>query len=178
MTAVNPFVPEDAVHAPMLMGLVLRRIQLAFAAEDWKGLRQSHFRVISSVPPGGISITELGDRVGMSKQGCGQFVTQLTESGHLRVQRDPGDGRTRIVRRTPLGTRTVRRVTARNLELEREWAARVGPERYETFRGVLEELALQGDPDGPGDPPADDASADEPAGNASPRAAAAGRKRA
>ncbi len=141
MTSVNPFVPDDAAHAPLLMGLVLRGVQQVFAAEDWKGLRTSHFRVISAVPPGGISITELGDRVGMSKQGCGQFVTQLTESGHLRVQRDPGDGRTRIVRRTAHGTRTVRRVTARNLELEREWADQVGPARYRTFRGVLEELA-------------------------------------
>ena len=32
------------------MGLLFREITATFAAEDWAGLRQSHFRVISSVP--------------------------------------------------------------------------------------------------------------------------------
>lgn len=142
MTSVKGFVPRTEWHAALLMGLMLRQVHEVFAAEDWKGLRQSHFRVISSVPPDGITITELGDRVGMTKQGCGQFVTQLVQSGHLRVERSPADRRTRIVHRTTLGNRTIEAVTARNLRLEQDWAAQVGPERYLVFREVLEELAM------------------------------------
>ncbi len=142
MTSVKGFVPRTEWHAALLMGLMLRQVHEVFAAEDWKGLRQSHFRVISSVPPYGITITELGDRVGMTKQGCGQFVTQLVQSGHLRVEHSPADRRTRIVHRTPLGNRTIEAVTARNLRLEQDWAAQVGPERYRVFREVLEELAM------------------------------------
>jgi DNA-binding MarR family transcriptional regulator len=141
MTLVNPY-SDDELHASMLMGLLFRDVQRTFAAEDWSGLRQSHFRVISCVPREGISITELGERVGMTKQGCGQFVTALTESGHLRIEPDPTDRRTRVVKRTALGNRTIKRVVARNLELEREWAERVGPQRYRTFRRVLEELTV------------------------------------
>ena len=44
--------------------------------------RPSHHRVIGRVPPEGITVTDLAERVGMTKQGIGQFVTQLTESGH------------------------------------------------------------------------------------------------
>ncbi|HEY5117349.1 MAG TPA: MarR family winged helix-turn-helix transcriptional regulator [Nakamurella sp.] len=142
MTSVKGFVPRTEWHAALLMGLMLRQVHEVFAAEDWKGLRQSHFRVISSVPPEGITITELGDRVGMTKQGCGQFVTQLVQSGHLRVQHSPADRRTRIVHRTATGSRTIAAVTARNLRLEQDWAERVGPERYRVFREVLEELAM------------------------------------
>jgi len=142
MTSVKGFVPRTEWHAALLMGLMLRQVHEVFAAEDWKGLRQSHFRVISSVPPEGITITELGDRVGMTKQGCGQFVTQLVQSGHLRVQHSPADRRTRIVHRTATGGRTIAAVTARNLRLEQDWAERVGPERYRVFREVLEELAM------------------------------------
>jgi DNA-binding MarR family transcriptional regulator len=142
MTSVKGFVPRTEWHAALLMGFLLRQVRDVFAAEDWMGLRQSHFRVISSVPADGITITELGDRVGMTKQGCGQFVTQLVQSGHLRVERSPADRRTRMVHRTAAGNRTIEQVTARNLRLEQVWAERVGPERYGVFREVLEELAI------------------------------------
>lgn len=141
MTSVKSFVPRTERHAALLMGLLMRQVHDVFAAEDWKGLRQSHFRVISAVPPEGITITELGERVGMTKQGCGQFVTQLSQTGHLRVEHSPADRRTRIVYRTSAGNRTIAAVTARNLRLEQDWAEQVGPERYRVFREVLEDLA-------------------------------------
>lgn len=142
MTSVKGF-PADELHATLLMGLLFREVRGVFAAEDWGGLRQSHFRVISSVPAEGISVTDLGERLGMSKQGCGQFVTSLVGSGHLRVEQGATDRRVRWVRRTPKGTRTIRRVTARMLEIEQEWAERVGERRYRTFRTVLEDLVDQ-----------------------------------
>jgi DNA-binding MarR family transcriptional regulator len=142
MTSVNHAAAPEEQHVPMLMGLLLNDVRATFAAEDWGGLRQSHFRVMTSVPAEGISITELGERVGMSKQGCGQFVSHLVETGHLTVTTDPGDRRTRIVMRTPLGHRTVRRVSARIARIEAEWAERVGSRRYATFRRVLEQLTL------------------------------------
>jgi len=136
-------VPQEEWQVPLLMGLLFREVSETFAAEDWKGLRQSHFRVISGVPEGGISVTELAERLGMTKQGCGQFVTQLEESGHLRTDADPDDRRVRRVHRTPKGSRTIAAVTARILEIEGEWSDIVGERRYRTFRRVLEELALR-----------------------------------
>ncbi|GAB3784196.1 MarR family winged helix-turn-helix transcriptional regulator [Nocardioides ungokensis] len=145
MTSVKPDFRDDEVHAPLLMGLLFRQVHGAFAAEDWDGLRQSHFRVLAAVPEQGISVTDLGQWVGMTKQGCGQFVAQLTGTGHLVTEPDPADRRVRVVRRTPLGDRTVAAVTERNLRIEAEWAERVGEKRYRTFRRVLEELALGDD---------------------------------
>jgi DNA-binding MarR family transcriptional regulator len=142
MTSGKLVVAAEEQHAPMLMGLLLNQVRLAFAAEDWGGLRQSHFRMITSVPPEGISITELGDRVGMTKQGCGQFVRRLVDTGHLKVDTDPADRRTRIVRRTSLGHRTVRKVSARIARIEADWAEQVGARRYATFRRVLGDLTL------------------------------------
>jgi hypothetical protein len=55
MTSVKGY-PEEELHATLLMGLLFRQVRAVFAAEDWSGLRQSHFRVISSVPPEGISV--------------------------------------------------------------------------------------------------------------------------
>lgn len=142
MSSVKRVVPPEELQVPLLMGLMFREVANIFAGEDWGGLRQSHFRVISSVPREGISVTDLGERVRMSKQGCGQFVAFLADSGHLAVEQAPTDRRVRLVRRTPKGDRTIKEVTKRILAIEEDWADRVGERRYRTFRKVLEELAL------------------------------------
>lgn len=142
MIDVKSELAPDELHAPLLMGLLFREVHQTFAAEDWGGLRQSHFRVVTCVPPQGVNVTELAERVGMTKQGVGQFVTHLVGTGHLAEGEDPADRRVRLVTRTPLGDRLVRDVTRRNLRIEQDWAERVGERRYRTFRKVLEELAL------------------------------------
>ena len=147
MSFVKGEFPAEQTHAPMLMGLLFRQVRAIFAAEDWDQLRQSHFRVMSAVPEQGVSITELGERVGMTKQGCGQFVNHLAATGHLTTGPDPSDGRVRLVRRTPLGQQILDAVRERNLRIEQVWAQQVGPERYRIFRGVLQELALEGLPE-------------------------------
>jgi DNA-binding MarR family transcriptional regulator len=142
MTFVKAELGPDQTHVPMLMGLLFRQVHQIFDGEDWGGLRQSHFRVVSSVPDGGVSITELAERVRMTKQGCGQFVTQLVETGHLVVEADPDDRRVRKVRRTAQGRRLLVAVRKRNLRIEQDWADVVGERRYRVFRQVLEELVM------------------------------------
>lgn len=144
MTLVNEVSQTGDPHVARLMGAAFEEIRRALAGDEWQGLRTSHFRVIEAVPAGGISITELGQRVRMTKQGCGQFVARLTESGHLRTVADPSDRRSRIVRRTPKGTRLIRRVQSRIGDVEASWAQRVGAERYATFRDVLIEVSEAG----------------------------------
>ena len=74
MTAVNPLSRSRAagahepVHAAAQMGRLMRHLSSTFAREDWNGLRQSHFRLMSSIPVAGITITDLADRLGMTKQ--------------------------------------------------------------------------------------------------------------
>ncbi|MEO6790185.1 MAG: MarR family transcriptional regulator [Ornithinibacter sp.] len=147
MTFVKAEFSAAQTHAPMLMGLLMREVQSIFAAEDWDGLRQSHFRVMFAVPDQGVSITELGERVGMTKQGCGQFVAQLLESGHLATERNTSDRRVRLVRRTLHGQRVLEAVRDRSLRIEERWADQVGQDDYLIFRAVLEDLALGTLPD-------------------------------
>lgn len=129
-------------HLMQVLGQLLEEARQSIVRDGEHGLRPSQFRVIDSVPAhGGITVTELAERVGMTKQGIGQFVTQLTAGGYLVTESDPDDRRVRIVRRTPLGQQATDHL-ARMLDgLEREWAARVGARRYRNFRVVLEEIA-------------------------------------
>ena len=69
MTGVKGQVSSEELHVAVLMGFLFGEISETFAAEDWAGLRQSHFRVISALPPDGLSVTgtdwEPGQWVGM-----------------------------------------------------------------------------------------------------------------
>ena len=145
MTQVKSVAPrirsDEEPNVLQLVGKLMFEVRDTFAAEDWEGLRQSHFRLLTYVPRDGISVTDLAQALRMSKQACGQFVTQLAATGHLAIRADATDRRVRLVIRTPLGDRTLKAVNARIRRIERSWARRVGPDRYATFREVLEELS-------------------------------------
>jgi DNA-binding MarR family transcriptional regulator len=76
----------------------------------------------------------------MTKQAMNYLLVQLEELGYVR--RHDGDAGGRLVSLTERGwdVATLQRRTVR--ATEREWAARVGEERFATFRSVLEEIAL------------------------------------
>jgi DNA-binding MarR family transcriptional regulator len=134
MEAVEP-------HVMNVLGRLMAESHGLVLAEGEPGLRPSHHRVIGHVPAEGITVTELAQRVGMTKQGIGQFVTQLTGSGHLRVTTDPDDRRVRLVRRTAKGEASVRRLATLLGRLEQTWASRVGADRYRDFRALLDQIA-------------------------------------
>jgi len=140
MTSVKPL-RDSEVNVMILMGLVLRDHSVSFAATDPDGMRVSHARVLTCVPEDGISITALAERTGMTKQGCGQFVTKLVDTGHVVIEAAPDDRRVRHVRRTEVGDRFMASVSDRMARLEKELAEQVGAERYAVFRAVLEDLA-------------------------------------
>jgi DNA-binding MarR family transcriptional regulator len=133
---------SDERHVMHDLGNLMSETRALVMAQGEPGLRASHHRVIGHVPPEGITQTELAERVGMTRQGIGQFVTQLAESGHLRVESDPGDRRVRVVHRTAQGDASVRGLTLLLDELEETWSKRVGKSRYREFRRTLEEIAV------------------------------------
>ena len=138
-----PPLPQHVdAHVAVLAERVLQLVRHSLLAQDWGGLRIVHFRLLSSVPPSGATTTALSEPLSMTKQAVGQFVAQLEASGHLRRQADEQDRRRRVVVRTAVGDRTVAAVSSAVADLESQWAARVGTERYAQFRSVLTELAL------------------------------------
>ena len=128
------------MHIAMLADRLLRGVRQILDQHDWHGLRPSHFRLISSVPPGGATLTELSGPLLMTKQAVGQFVTHLQTTGHLDLAPDERDRRRRVVVRTQLGERAVVEVDAVIAAVERQWADHVGQEDYAVFRRVLQQL--------------------------------------
>lgn len=53
---------------------------------------------------------------------------------------DQRDRRVRLIPPTPAGQELQRVIESAIAEIERRWAAEVGPERWATFRAVLAEI--------------------------------------
>lgn len=136
MTAVKDPLPE-------LLGRLFGRMRAEVGHLLVDGLRFSHIRVLDAVPADGASVTVLAERLGMTKQGCGQFVAQLTRSGLVGVEAVPSDRRVRLVRLTPEGERLLLRAHTAMAGAEESFADEVGPRRYATFRRVLEDLGVE-----------------------------------
>ena len=151
MTAVKgvqlPALPDGVeAHVIALTGRLLEVTRQTLLAQHGAQLRPSHFRLLSHVPAAGTTITQLADVLFMTKQGVGQFVTQLQGSGHLQVRTDEQDRRKRLVARTVLGDQIVKDMNQTIATLEQHWQQQVGAERYRTFRDVLRQITNEPPP--------------------------------
>lgn len=68
------------------------------------------------------------------------MIGHLEEHGYVEFVRDPTDRRATMITPTPRGVAAVHRTREGIAEVERVWADRLGPDRYEVFRTCLEEL--------------------------------------
>lgn len=109
-----------------------------------RGLRSSQLRLLSMTPPEGMRVTDLAERVGMTKQALGEFANDLEQRGLLETVRDPADKRVRILRPTRSGRKAVEASQAVIDELEREWRRRLGARKWDQLRTLLSEAAAAG----------------------------------
>ena len=133
--------PAAQPHLPMLIGMVFGTVRSRLAAEAPE-LRPSQLRVLEWLPEDGLTISELAECAEMTTQGCGQFVRQLEALGMVEVSVADHDARARVVRITAAGREALARAAVVLASCDEAWAAQVGPERWQVFREVLEEIAL------------------------------------
>ena len=140
MTVVKEEMPD---HIVALLGYVFDDIrrELTQTLPDRSGLRPSQLRLLSLTPANGMRVTDLAERVGMTKQALGEFANDLEERGLLESVRDPADRRVRILRPTQQGRRAVSAGELVITELEAQWRERLGAAKWEQFRSLLRETA-------------------------------------
>ena len=96
MTSVKDDLPD---HALALLGYVMdgmRRdlhARSAAGAGAATGLRSSQLRLLSLTPVDGMRVTDLAERVGMTKQALGEFANALEDRGLMESVRDDQDRR-------------------------------------------------------------------------------------
>jgi DNA-binding MarR family transcriptional regulator len=105
------------------------------------GLRMRHYRLLSFVPPEGERLSRMTTDSGLTKQALAQALAPLEDGGYVEVVPDPSDRRARLVRLTDRGRAVNEAVRHHLSDVERDWARRVGEERYAVARAVLADLA-------------------------------------
>jgi DNA-binding MarR family transcriptional regulator len=113
------------------------------AAEGHPGLRPSYGFALQAIGAEGATASELGRRLGVSKQAAGKTVVALERLGYVTRTEDGADARRTRVRLTKRGADVLARSAAIFDELRGEWAGRVGADR---LRGIETSLvALTGE---------------------------------
>ena len=90
--------------------------------------------------PIGVRVTALARASRITKQSMSALVSDLEAAGYVERVEDPDDARATRVRLTSRGRAYGRAVRAFVLNVEAEWAERVGAQRIEQLRTTLEDL--------------------------------------
>lgn len=143
VSSASRFVGDPDPHDP-LVGARLRWalthveqcILSALEKAGFGDLQLAHFKVLRFPPPDGERPIDLAHRAGTSKQAMNYLLLQLEDMGY--VQRSSGTAR--LVSLTEKGWEVARLQRATVRAIARDWRRKVGPQRFEAFCAVLEEL--------------------------------------
>jgi DNA-binding MarR family transcriptional regulator len=108
---------------------LIDELHTELARQGHPDMRPAHGFAMQAIGTGSTSSSEVGRRLGVSKQAAGKTVDRLAEIGYAERRADPGDGRRKLVRLTRRGLEALA-LSARIFDdLHAEWARRLGPER-------------------------------------------------
>ncbi len=132
------------------LGRALARVQwmfdeqflVLFHARGFEDFKQADVSIIARLPVAeGARITELAQRIGISKQAVGKLVDSLTARGYVERTPDPDDGRAQRVRYTPRGREALATAGEVVAELEAGWAEVLGADELSRLKTQLLRLA-------------------------------------
>ena len=96
------------------------------------------FRALDAAP---LTTSALADRLGISKQGAGQLVEDMTRRGYLRSRPDPSDRRARLLELSDRGRRALAAARDFHPRYEQRLARRHGRAHVDTLRAMLTGMA-------------------------------------
>jgi DNA-binding MarR family transcriptional regulator len=113
----------------------------ALAERGFDDLARSDGYVFRALDVEPLTTSALSDRLGISKQGAGQLVVDMTRRGYVESRPDPTDRRARRLRLTPRGRDALGAARDFHRRYERRLARRHGRATVENLRAVLTAMA-------------------------------------
>lgn len=104
------------------------------------GIRPSHLHVFANMVGGGRRLTELADAASMSLSSMQELVDDLERREIVERQPDPSDRRAKLIVLTDKGLAALAPAGSIIEGLEREYADRIGDERFEAMCLALNAL--------------------------------------
>lgn len=120
---------------------VIDELHQELAAAGHPDARPAHGFALQAIGPDGVSASELGRRLGVSKQAAAKTAAALTDLGYAVREPDPADARATRIRRTPRGDDLLAKSEASFARQHAELAERLGPRRLAHLEDDLEQIA-------------------------------------
>nr|WP_030500722.1 MarR family winged helix-turn-helix transcriptional regulator [Micromonospora purpureochromogenes] len=138
----TPDRPGFALPLLLLAGFrtLVDDLHAELARQGHPELRPAHGFVLQAVGPAGTTASDLGHRLGVSKQAAGKTVDRLVALGYLERVDDPADARRRLVRITAKGRDGLHRSAVVFDELRDRWAATLGADRVDAIEDDLRRM--------------------------------------
>jgi DNA-binding MarR family transcriptional regulator len=124
--------------------LLVDRLHEELARQGHGGARPAHGFALQAIGPAGTTSSELGRRLGVSKQAAGKTVDRLARLGYVERAASDADGRAKLVRLTPLGLDLLHRSAVIFEQLRAEWAAALGADRVAALEAALRAVVPPG----------------------------------
>ena len=135
--------PPRGSDLPLLLLLGFRAmiddVHAELAEAGHPGFRPLHGVAFKAIGEG-VTASELGRRLGVSKQAAGKTIEGLEREGYVERIADPEDARSKIIRLTPRGVEVQQRAYAAMAGLRARWAERLGEEQVVAIEEGLREM--------------------------------------
>jgi DNA-binding MarR family transcriptional regulator len=106
-------------------------------AAGFDDLREAHRPLLRYPPIDGMRPTDLAAHLGLSKQATNDLIRDVEKLDYIRLERDPSDGRARIIRYTERGWRLFQAGSHFSRDVGQRWAQAIGQKQYAQFTVAL-----------------------------------------
>jgi DNA-binding MarR family transcriptional regulator len=120
---------------------LIDQLHAELAARGHPDVRPSYGFAMQSIGPHGATATEIGQRLGVSKQAAGKTVDRLAALGYVERVDDDADGRRKLIRLTARGVDSLVQSAEIFDRLRADWVNRLGAARVADLEDALRTMA-------------------------------------
>lgn len=116
---------------------IIDRLHAELAEQGHPDARPAHGFALQAIGRNGATASEIGRRLGISKQAAGKTTDRLAALGYVERVDDAADGRRKLIRLTPRGVDMLMRSALIFEDLHAEWAATIGARQLADLETAL-----------------------------------------
>jgi len=120
---------------------IIDELHAELARRGHSGMRPAHGFAMQAIGLGGATATDVGRRLGISKQAAGKTIERLEALGYATRAGDDADRRRKLVRLTPRGLDALGQSAAIFSDIRDRWVAALGPGHVDDLESSLRQMA-------------------------------------
>jgi DNA-binding MarR family transcriptional regulator len=116
---------------------LIEALHAELARRGHPDVRPAYGFAMQAIGTRGATATEIGQRLGVSKQAAGKTVNRLEALGYVERAGDAADGRRKLIRLTPRGIDSLVQSAQIFDELRADWVGKLGAQRVADLEAAL-----------------------------------------